>query len=61
MMCCTLDLSSRGRVQRHSMGTRSTPPPKLVLPPKQKCTVFPRNTVGGKGVRAKEPGTASDD
>lgn len=43
------------------MGTRSTPPPKLVLPPKQKCTVFPRNTVGGRGVRAKEPGTASDD
>ena len=56
-MYSTLDLSPTARGQRQGMGTGSTP--KLILSPEQKCTKFPRNAMGGREVRAKEPGIAS--
>lgn len=57
IVCYTLDLSPRERGQKQGMGTGSTP--KLVLSPEQKCTKFPRNTMGGREVKAKEPRTTS--
>ena len=38
-----------------------TAPQACIAPKTEVHTVFPRNTVGGREVRAKEPGTASDD
>ena len=62
MSCSTLTSVPEGEV-RGWIWEQDRPPHthKLVLPPEQKCAVFPRNAMGGREVRAKESGTASAD